>query len=79
VKVKHGALRVHGLASLPKAADTHDRADGDPAGAENSAITLAAELIVTVQIPVPLQAPRQPLKVAPFAGVAVSVTEDPPP
>ena len=33
-----------------------------------------SEFIVTKQVPLPLQAPLQPLKVAPAAGVAVRVT-----
>jgi len=40
----------------------------------NTAPTLAAALIVTVQAPVPLQAPLQPAKVEPAPGAAVSVT-----
>src|SRR5262245_66505469 len=41
------------------------------------AVTDIAALIVTVQVPVPVQAPLQPVKVAPAAGVAVSVTAVP--
>jgi phage tail protein X len=40
----------------------------------NVAVTLCAPFIVTTQLPTPLQAPPQPLKPQPFAGVAVSVT-----
>src|SRR5580700_10451766 len=40
----------------------------------NVAVTLCAALIVTTQLPTPLQAPPQPLKVQPLAGVAVKVT-----
>jgi len=40
----------------------------------NVAVTLCAAFIVTTQLPTPLQAPAQPLKPQPFAGVAVSVT-----
>jgi hypothetical protein len=40
----------------------------------NVAVTDCAEFIVTPQVPVPLQAPLQPLNVQPLAGVAVSVT-----
>jgi hypothetical protein len=38
------------------------------------AVTLHAWVMVTVQAPVPLQAPLQPEKVEPAAGVAVKVT-----
>ena len=40
----------------------------------NVAVTLCAAFIVTKQLPTPLQAPLQPEKPQPFAGVAVSVT-----
>src|SRR5438093_13660273 len=44
----------------------------------NVALTVVAALTVTVQVPVPTQPPRrQPLKVEPAAGAAVSVTEVP--
>jgi hypothetical protein len=38
------------------------------------AVTFLAVLIVTTQVPVPLQAPLQPEKLLPASGVAVSVT-----
>ena len=38
------------------------------------AVTLRDWVILTVQLPVPLQAPDHPLKECPLAGVAVSVT-----
>ena len=42
------------------------------------AVTVLAALITTGQVPVPVQAPLQPEKVAPpLCGVAVSVTEVP--
>ena len=41
------------------------------------AVTLFAASIVTVQAPVPLHAPLQPVNVLPVAGVAVSVTDVP--
>jgi hypothetical protein len=41
------------------------------------AVTAAAALMVTVHVPVPVHAPLQPVKVAPAAGVAVSVTAVP--
>jgi hypothetical protein len=40
----------------------------------NVAVTFFARVIVSVQGPVPAQAPLQPVKVAPVAGVAVSIT-----
>ena len=45
-----------------------------PPDDENIAVTLSIEFMVTRQLPLPLQAPPQPLKVAPPVGVAVSVT-----
>src|SRR5580692_6613081 len=73
-KVKQGAVRVHGLESLPEAAETHVWvACGVPLPLK-ATDTFAAAFIVTTQLPVPLQAPPQPLKAAPWAGVAVSVT-----
>ncbi len=41
------------------------------------AVTEVAALTVTVQVPVPEQAPLQPAKVEPAAGVAVRVTAVP--
>jgi hypothetical protein len=41
------------------------------------ALTACTALIVTVQAPVPVQAPLQPVNVEPVAGVAVKVTELP--
>ncbi len=43
----------------------------------NVAVTLWLVLIVTTQLPVPLHAPDQPLKLYPDAGVAVRVTAVP--
>ena len=43
----------------------------------NDAPTILAWVIETVQPPVPLQSPDQPLNVEPASGVAVSVTEVP--
>jgi hypothetical protein len=40
----------------------------------NVAVTACAAFIVTVQVPVPVQLPLQPVNVEPPAGVAVSVT-----
>jgi hypothetical protein len=45
----------------------------------NVAVTLRAALIVTVQVPVPLQAPLQPTNEEPDPGSAVSVTAVPDP
>src|ERR687888_339247 len=39
-----------------------------------SAVTARSWSMVTVQVPVPLQSPLQPVKVEPASGVAVSVT-----
>src|SRR5580693_1752950 len=73
-KVRQGAVRVHGLESLPEAAETHVWvACGVPLPLK-AADTLAAAFIVTTQLPVPLHTPPQPLKIAPWAGVAVRVT-----
>ena len=45
------------------------------AGAEKAAVTVCAEVIETLHVvATPLQAPPQPVKVAPAPGVAVSVT-----
>jgi hypothetical protein len=41
------------------------------------AVTLRAELIVTVQVPVPLHAPLQPANVEPDAAAGVRVTAVP--
>jgi hypothetical protein len=43
----------------------------------NVAVTLRAAVMLTAQVPVPVQAPLQPAKVEPAAGVAVNVTEAP--
>ena len=50
--------------------------DGVPGGGVKvkAASTLEAAFMVTVQAPVPLQAPLQPAKVEPLAAVGVSVT-----
>jgi hypothetical protein len=47
------------------------------AAGPNVAVTFRAALIVTVQVPVPLQAPDQPVKVEPAVGAAVRVTDVP--
>jgi len=44
------------------------------AATANVAVTERAWLIVTVQVPVPVQAPLQPENADPLAAVAVSVT-----
>ncbi len=46
-------------------------------GSVKVAVTVGAALIVTVQVPVPVQAPLQPVKVEPAAGAAVRVTTVP--
>jgi hypothetical protein len=72
-KVRQGDARVHGLVSLPSAAETHVwLACATPLA--KFAATLSATFIVTEQALVPLQAPLQPLKPEPVAGVAVKVT-----
>jgi hypothetical protein len=43
-------------------------------GRANVAVTLRAVVILTVQVPVPVQAPLQPVKVDPLAAAAVRVT-----
>ena len=43
----------------------------------NVALTACTTLIVTVHVPVPVQAPLQPVNVEPVAGVAVKVTDVP--
>jgi hypothetical protein len=42
--------------------------------AENAAVTLWLEFIVTTQLPVPLHVPPQPENVEPLAALAVNVT-----
>jgi hypothetical protein len=46
-------------------------------GNVNVAVTDLAAVIVTEQLPVPVQAPLQPVKEEPAAGVAVKVTAVP--
>ena len=74
-KVRQGDTRVHGLELLPEVAETQVRmfVAGSPL-VVNAANTLSAPTISTEQLPVPLQAPLQPIKLMPGAGVAVSVT-----
>ena len=43
----------------------------------NVAVTVVFAFMVSVQVPVPVQAPLQPWKVEPDAGDAVSVTDVP--
>src|ERR1700722_15927697 len=77
-KVRQGAERVHGLESLPNVAETKVCDEGPPPpDDENIAVTLSSEFMVTRQVPLPVQAPPQPLKVAPPVGVAVSITDVP--
>src|SRR5580700_3375812 len=65
-KVMQGDMRVHGLESLPKVAETKVCVDGPPPpDAENIAVTLSSEFMDTRQVPLPVQAPPQRLKVAP--------------
>jgi len=46
-------------------------------GRANVAVTLCAALIVTLQVPVPVQPPLQPANSEPAAGAAVNVTAAP--
>ena len=41
------------------------------------AVTLCAEFILTMQLPVPVQTPLQPVKVEVASAAAVNVTDDP--
>jgi hypothetical protein len=70
-------VRVHGLESLPEAPETQVRVFAGSPLVVNAADTLSAALIVTEQPPVPVQAPLQPIKLMPEAGVSVSVTDMP--
>src|ERR1700688_425863 len=72
-KVRQGDDRVHGLESLPCVAETHVWL-ACTAPLAKFAATLFAAFIATEQMPVPLQAPLQPLKPEPAAGVADKVT-----
>jgi hypothetical protein len=47
-------------------------------GGANDAVTLLAWVIVTWQVPVPVHAPLQPVKLCPLAALAVRVTAVPP-
>ena len=49
-------------------------AGGVVSGGVKLAVTLLAAVIVTVQLPVPVHAPLQPVKVEPVVGMAVRVT-----
>src|ERR1700683_205643 len=74
-KVRQGDMRVHGLESLPKVPETKVCDDGPPPpDAENIPVRLSTHFMHTTQRPLPVQAPPQPLKLAPPDGVAVSVT-----
>jgi len=48
-----------------------------PAALVKVAVTVCGAFTVTLQVPVPVQLPLQPLKDEPAAGVAVSVTPVP--
>src|SRR5580700_6353009 len=75
--VRQGDERVHGLESLPDAAETQVRPDCNSVPLIKLAETLCAEFIVTEQPPVPVQAPVQPLKFQPWAGNGVRATAVP--
>src|SRR5580700_5884695 len=77
-KVRQGDMWVHGVESLPNVAETKVCDDGPPPpDDENIAVTASSEVMVTRQLPLPVQAPPRPLKVAPPVGVAVSITDVP--
>ena len=69
---RHARARI-GIAAQRRR-DEGLRSTAPPPDAENIAVTLSIEFMVTRQLPLPVQAPPQPLKVAPPVGVAVSVT-----
>jgi len=46
-------------------------------GGPNVAVTVCAELIVTMQVPVPVQSPLQPVNTRPASAVGVRLTEVP--
>src|SRR4029077_16088883 len=73
-KVRQGAARVHGLESLPDVAETQVRPPDESPLLVNAADTLLNIFMVSMQAPVPLHAPPQPIKLAPAAWFAVSVT-----
>jgi hypothetical protein len=81
VHVFRGPAALHlpaELETLPRPETTSVSVPPAALPAENAAVTLLAELIVTVHVlAVPVQEPPQPVKVAPVAGVAVSVTTVP--
>ena len=66
---------MHGLESLPEAAETQvcGVVGRVAIGGEYRRYAFRPEH-VTEQLPLPLQAPPQPIKLMPAAGVAVSVT-----
>jgi len=79
VKVRQGDVRVHGLESLPVAADTQI-GEEPVALVSKLASTLIAEFIVTVQLDVPVHAPLQLPKISVPPGVAKALQSgDPPP
>lgn len=69
-----GAEKVTVAWALPAAAVTAGGAPGAVITGANVAVTCFALSIVAIQVPVPLHAPLQPVKVEPASGVAVSVT-----
>ena len=67
-----GAAGLNETVPLPERVNSIVTSNG--AAAANPADTLAAAVIVTTQLPVPVHAPDQPVKVELPVGVAVRVT-----
>src|SRR5258708_2207560 len=74
-KVRQGDMRVHGLESLPKVAETKVCGDGPPPpGVENIAVALSIEVMVTRQLPLPVPSPATPTLSVYWVCVNVAVT-----
>jgi hypothetical protein len=66
------------LATVPDPEPVFATVSAKVGGGSKVAVTVRACVIETTQLAVPVQAPLQPAKTEPFAGVATSVTEVPP-